>query len=74
MFETVMLGLRTVRGVSLAGFQARFGAALPDVYGEAVGELRDRGWLDESALAAGFLALNRRGLDLQNAALQYFLS
>lgn len=74
MFETVMLGLRTVRGVSLAEFQARFGAALPDVYGEAVGELRDRDWLDESALAAGFLALNRRGLDLQNAALQYFLS
>jgi oxygen-independent coproporphyrinogen-3 oxidase len=73
MFETVMLGLRTVEGVRLADFAAWHGRALADVYAAAVETLRTQGLLAEDALAAGRLALNRRGLRLQNTALMPFL-
>ena len=70
MFETVMLALRTVAGLSLPGFLARFGVSLYEAYPAAVAELRRRGWTCESATA---FALNARGLDLQNEALLAFL-
>ena len=70
MFETVMLALRTVAGLSLPGFLARFGVSLYEAYPAAVAELRRRGWTCESATA---FALNARGLDLQNETLLAFL-
>ncbi len=73
MFETIMLGLRTVAGVSLAAFRAMHGHALETVYGDAVAMLRGQGLLDEAALAKGRLALTRRGLAVQNTALMPFL-
>ena len=69
MFETVMLGLRTVRGVSLPDFKERFGISLFDAYPDAVAELRQLGWTSETADA---FSLNARGLDLQNEALLLF--
>ena len=73
MFETVMLGLRTVAGVRLADFHAMHGQAPDTVYGEAIATLHAQGLLDEAALAEGRLALTRRGLAVQNTALMPFL-
>lgn len=70
MFECVMLGLRLTRGVDRAAFYARFGRDMAIVYPEAMERLRSRGWVEESET---HIALNRRGLDLQNEALGYFL-
>ncbi|MEL7603587.1 MAG: radical SAM family heme chaperone HemW [Bacillota bacterium] len=69
-FETVMLGLRTVKGVSLVAFNARFGQALDLLYPHAIQRLLIAGWME---MADGFARLTRRGLDMQNSALQYFL-
>ena len=70
MFECVMLGLRLVHGIDRAEFTARFGLDVVEAYGYAVDQLRMRGWLDETE---GYLALNRKGLDLQNEALGFFM-
>ena len=70
MFESVMLGLRMVKGVDRAAFRARFGADMGDAYPTAMEKLRARGWLAETGT---HIALNGRGLDMQNSALQFFM-
>ena len=70
MFECVMLGLRLVRGVDRAKFLARFGLDVVEAYPVAMEMLRKRGWLLETQTA---IALNRKGLDLQNEALGFFM-
>ncbi|MEN6594734.1 MAG: radical SAM family heme chaperone HemW [Clostridiaceae bacterium] len=69
MFECVMLGLRLTRGVDRAAFCARFGSDMAEAYPEAMERLRKRGWVEETQ---AYIALNRRGLDLQNEALDFF--
>jgi oxygen-independent coproporphyrinogen-3 oxidase len=69
-FETIMLGLRTVRGVSLAEFFKRFSCSLEQFFPHAVNTLTANGWLQ---IADGYARLSPHGLDMQNAALQYFL-
>ncbi|MBR0445295.1 MAG: radical SAM family heme chaperone HemW [Clostridia bacterium] len=73
MFETVMTGLRLCEGVPFEAFRLRFGRDLPETYPYAIGKLKEAGWLDTGAYAAGRLALNAKGLDLQNRALSFFL-
>lgn len=70
MFETVMLALRTVAGLPLGAFSARFGVSLYEAYPQAVARLRRLGWTRETEEA---FALNARGLDLLNEALLPFL-
>ena len=70
MFECVMLGLRLVRGVDRAAFLARFGLDVAEAYANAMEQLKKRGWLIETQER---IALNRKGLDLQNEALGFFL-
>ena len=70
MFECVMLGLRLVRGIDRAAFQARFGLDVAEAYPKAMELLQKRNWLIETSDA---IALNRKGLDLQNEALGFFL-
>jgi len=70
MFECVMLGLRLVRGVDRAAFTARFGFDVVDAYPYAMEQLRMRGWIVETEQS---IALNRKGLDLQNEALGFFM-
>lgn len=71
MFESMMLGLRTVKGVDASMFAARFGVTPEEKYSAALDSLyRD-------ALAAsqgGFIALTPRGLAVQNAALLRLMS
>ena len=70
MFECVMLGLRLVRGIDRAAFQARFGLDMAEAYPKAMELLQKRGWVVETDDA---IALNRKGLDLQNEALGFFM-
>jgi len=70
MFECVMLGLRLVRGLDRAAFRARFGLDAVEAYPDAMDRLRERGWVTENE---GFIALNCKGLDLQNEALGFFM-
>ncbi len=71
MFESVMLGLRKIEGLDKAAFAARFGLGISEAYPEACRRLAESGWLAETDAR---FALNDKGLDLQNAALQYFMS
>ncbi len=70
MFECVMLGLRLTAGVNRAEFRARFGVDMADAFADAMEQLRKRGWVEETQMS---IALNRKGLDLQNEALGFFL-
>lgn len=70
MFESIMLGLRLVAGIDRMRFFERFGIGIKDAYPQALKELGAKGWLFESET---HIALTERGLDMQNAALQYFM-
>ena len=70
MIECVMLGLRLVRGVDRARFFARFELDIAEAYPLAMEKLRKRGWVIETEQA---IALNSKGLDLQNEALGFFM-
>ena len=70
MFECVMLGFRLVLGIDRADFLKRFGLDVVEAYPKAMDNLRTRGWVEETEV---FVALNRKGLDLQNEALGFFL-
>jgi oxygen-independent coproporphyrinogen-3 oxidase len=70
LFESVMLGLRMVQGVNRAAFRARFGVDMAEAYPTAMEKLRERGWVRESQT---YIALTKKGLDLQNQALQFFM-
>lgn len=70
MFETVMLGLRQVKGVDRAAFRARFGVDMADAYPSAMEKLINRDWVETSQT---HIALNGKGLDMQNSALQFFM-
>lgn len=70
MFECLMLGLRMLKGVDRAAFQARFGRDLCTVYPEAVEALCAIGWAEVQPDA---FMLTEAGLDMENSALLYFL-
>ena len=66
VFETMMLGLRTTRGVSEDAFQRMHGQSLDVVYGERLRMLEAQGLLRH---ADGYWRLTRRGMDVQNSVL-----
>ena len=70
MFESIMLGLRLTRGIDRAAFYARFGVDVVESFPRAMESLRKHRWVIETEDS---VALNRRGLDLQNEALGFFL-
>ena len=70
MFECIMLGLRLTKGIDRAAFRTRFGLDVAEAYPDGFERLRKRDWLIETD---AFLALNRKGLDLQNEALSFFM-
>lgn len=70
-FESVMLGLRKVKGVDESLFKARFGTTVPGAFPKACAYVRSHGLLKEDSVAR--YALNARGLDLNNAVLTEFL-
>ena len=65
-FESVMLGLRMMKGVSDAAFRQMHGLSIEDAFGEKLKKPLRQGlveWRD------GSLRLTRRGMDVQNAVL-----
>ncbi|HWR22800.1 MAG TPA: hypothetical protein VN366_04910, partial [Feifaniaceae bacterium] len=64
-------GLRTVAGIPLSEFEARFQQSFEAFYPRAIDALTKKGWL---ALSPTHAYLTNAGLDMQNAALQYFLN
>lgn len=69
-FETMMVGLRKVEGVSRAAFKDRFGETVEEMFPRAAAEIRRQGWWADTP---GFAALNAQGLDMLNTALLAFL-
>ncbi len=70
MFETLMLGLRTLQGVAEKAFLERFGVGLEEVYGEVLASLVSEGlayW--EGTQPERRLVLTQRGLLVQNQVL-----
>ncbi len=65
-FETLMLGLRVLRGVAEADFLRRHGRTLTEAFGSKISPLVEGGLLK---YANGYLRLTRRGMDVQNAVL-----
>lgn len=70
MFECIMLGLRTIKGVSLVEFEKRFGKDALNIYAVPVSKLEKLGYL---AVDKGRMYLTDRGLDMQNTALMEFM-
>ena len=65
-FETMMLGLRTMQGVSEAAFGQMHGVTLAACYGPRLKSLLDRGLVDHQD---DRWFLTRRGMDIQNSIL-----
>lgn len=69
-FETIMLGLRLMQGVSKKEFFIRFGEKLESCYGDIIEQLKDKELLIEDQK---FIRLTSRGMDLQNTVLLCFM-
>lgn len=65
-FESIMLGLRMMKGVSLSQFQAMHGVDLMDIYGDRLQKSFSLGLV---VLQDGYLRLTRKGMDVQNTVL-----
>ncbi|HHX50189.1 MAG TPA: coproporphyrinogen III oxidase, partial [Clostridia bacterium] len=70
MVETVILGLRLVKGMDLQAFQQRFRMDLFSVFPEQVHRLTSLGLLEEDR---GYLRLTSQGLPLANFVWQEFV-
>lgn len=70
MFETVMLAMRKLEGLSLSAFAARFSERFEVRYAALIAQLVDEGLLN---MKDGFAALTTRGLEMQNLVLVRFL-
>lgn len=70
MFESVMLGLRTVNGVDMLNFKRRFDITPVEAYGERIKPLISDGLIE---ISGGRMALTPRGMSVQNAVLLRFM-
>ena len=70
MFECVMLATRTMAGLSLPAFEARFGVAFTKAFPSAVRRAVHSGL---AVLTEDAFVLGERGMEVQNAVLQWFL-
>ncbi|MGN1019143.1 MAG: radical SAM family heme chaperone HemW [Aristaeellaceae bacterium] len=66
VFETMMLGLRTTRGVSEESFLQMHGLTMDEMYGARLRQLEAQGLLQHME---GCWRLTRRGMDVQNSVL-----
>jgi oxygen-independent coproporphyrinogen-3 oxidase len=70
MEETMMVGMRLLRGVDEREFTARFGQSFFRIFGEEIQELLKRGLVE---YVEGFLRVTERGLYLENQVSAAFL-
>ena len=69
-FESIMLGLRMIQGVSEEDFLRMHGISLDACFGEKMKKPLEEGLLIRGN---GFLRMTRRGMDVQNRILVEFL-
>lgn len=69
-FETIMLGLRLVEGISKQRFKTRFGKDIEFYYGETIKKLVNQGLLIDEGDS---IRLTQKGLDVQNVVLLEFM-
>lgn len=67
MEETMILGLRMTKGVSLDAFEQRYGQTIEAVFGDVIGKHEKDGLL---IVENGFIRFTKRGLDLSNIVLR----
>ncbi len=68
--EYMILGLRLTRGVSIAGFEERFGEAIEDVYGDVINKYLNMGFME---LDGDRLRLREKALFVSNSILAEFI-
>lgn len=69
-FETLMLGLRLIKGIDKESFKIRFGNELNFYYKDKIKLLKEQGLLEESNTK---LYCTQKGLDLQNYVVLNFM-
>ena len=69
-FETIMMGLRLIEGISKLEFRERFGQPLEYYYRDAVEILKKKAMLEENENS---IYLTPKGMDFQNQLLLYFM-
>lgn len=69
-FETIIMGLRLIKGIQKRAFNDRFGNSLQYYYGAAIQSLKRDKMLIETPES---IRLTAKGLDLQNAVLLKFM-
>ena len=70
-FESIMLGLRLVKGISDTDFRKQHHLSLTEAYGSVITRLIDQGLLQWEG---EYLSCTSRGLDIQNEVLMEFMN
>lgn len=70
MEEFMFLGLRKIKGVSLAEFERVFGVSMQEVYGSVLNEMCKKSLLE---IADEFVRLTEAGIDVSNYVMSEFL-
>ncbi|EST13379.1 radical SAM family heme chaperone HemW [Sporolactobacillus laevolacticus] len=70
MEEEMFLGLRLLKGVSVARFEEKFGKTIEQVYGAQINQLKEEGLLTERD---GRILMTRKGVFLGNNVFEAFL-
>lgn len=70
MEEEMFLGLRLLKGVSVAHFEEKFGKTIEQVYGAQINQLKEEGLLTERD---GRISMTRKGVFLGNNVFEAFL-
>ncbi len=75
MEETMFLGLRKIKGVSLSGFEDAFGISFWQVYGEIAQKHIKEDLLEQRVDSEGieYIALTAKGMDVSNYVMADFL-
>ena len=71
MGETIMLGLRRLKGIPIEEFENRFQISFKKVYGNVIDPLLDEGLI---TLNQNRMALSRRGICLADSVILKFLA
>ncbi|NMA94860.1 MAG: oxygen-independent coproporphyrinogen III oxidase [Clostridiales bacterium] len=69
-FESVMMGLRLIEGLDKEDFRKRFGRPIHFFYGNAIEQLKEDGFLEESNRS---IYVTSKGMDIHNTILLAFL-
>jgi oxygen-independent coproporphyrinogen-3 oxidase len=70
MGETLMLGLRMLKGISIMKFEDRFQTSIKSIYGDVIASLKEKELI---TIEQGQLRLSKKGLFLANSVILEFI-